>query len=128
MLVLALEFSRGCTAHAGVGHHADRTRRTRELPPDRGTHGVSGPTAPGSVARGARGLDSDLRAGGHPWDVTGIDPTGSLPQNEIVRVRSTSQGPVREGRAPVAVQSTETEGGQSSAGVREPPSNQCSTG
>lgn len=47
MLVLALEFSRGCTAHAGAGppRRADESidDTTRHKPPGRGTHGVSGP-------------------------------------------------------------------------------------
>ena len=47
MLVLALEFSRGCTAHAWAGTlapaHASRT--VKEQNPGRGLRGVSGPHA-----------------------------------------------------------------------------------
>src|ERR1700726_674305 len=45
MLVLALEFSRGKTAHAWAGHHRRTKQRPARTPPDRGTHGVSGPPA-----------------------------------------------------------------------------------
>jgi hypothetical protein len=42
MLVLALEFSRGCTAHTGVGNHAAPEQLRSGTTPDRGTHGVRG--------------------------------------------------------------------------------------
>ncbi len=86
MLVLALEFSRGCTAHAGVGSPPldEQAVRNGNKPPDRGTHGVSGrrrrdgqEEQPGT--RGARrGLDSEVQAGTatRRRDVTGIDPKG----------------------------------------------------
>jgi len=76
MLVLALEFSRGCTAHAGVGSpRTSPQRRQREQTPDRGTHGVSGPPAAGAL--GLEELESSTRTCrpvGIPGDVTGTDP------------------------------------------------------
>jgi hypothetical protein len=67
MLVLALEFSRGCTAHAWAGHRAGRTNEQRGKPPDRGTHGARGPLPPGQMDRtnntGRRGAPTGLDSG-----------------------------------------------------------------
>ena len=88
MLVLALEFSRGCTAHAGAGHlHSTNRKATqREQPPDRGTHGVSGPAGGNEREAATPDSRSSRRARLETWhgpahgqrrrDVTGIDPKG----------------------------------------------------
>jgi len=92
MLVLALEFSRGCTAHAGVGYHAATEQLRSGTTPDRGTHGVRGHPRhtkmrareqegrPGSRnSRRARlntGTDPPPSSHEHQRDVTGIDPKG----------------------------------------------------
>ena len=115
MLVLALEFSRGNTAHAWAGHHRRTKQRPARTPPDLGTHGVSGPptqragSEPGleePKRLDSEGLAHEPRPRTRRGDVTGIDPCGPLPQNEIVRVRQLPQGPVRERRAQFAVQRT----------------------
>jgi hypothetical protein len=94
MLVLALEFSRGCTAHAGVGNHAAPAEQLRS-----GDNHPTGARTGCVVTAGTRrrGLESrkDARARGapegldlaraltrprgsheHQRDVTGIDPKG----------------------------------------------------
>jgi hypothetical protein len=100
MLVLALEFSRGCTAHTGVGTPSPRsveqakTERSRNKPPDQGTRGARGHRRHAEdlndevrcrtpATRGApEGLDSirwrhpTLSSDERRGDVTGNDPTG----------------------------------------------------
>ena len=71
------------------------------------------------------------RTGG---DVTKETTRRPLPQNEIVRVRPHSQGPVREGRAPTHRTATQSVAERSSKAANHPPvirersNNQCSTG
>ena len=125
MLVLALEFSRGCAAHAWAGtlrrapHRAQKRRAEPRPGLARGerstrrrckTNNEASTPAPHPTPdeRGAHnGLDSrsgkrhlrshaDQQAG---KDITRDRPEGPLPQNEIVRVRSYPQGPVSERRA-----------------------------
>jgi hypothetical protein len=114
MLVLALEFSRGNTAHAWAGHHRWTSKRPARTPPDRGTHGASGP--PAQQAGSEPGLEepkgSTRKAGrtNPPADTPeGTSPgstRGPFPQNGIVRVGQLPQGPVRDRRAQFAVQRT----------------------
>lgn len=67
-------------------------------------------------------------------DVARDRPEGPLPQNEIVRVRTSSQGPIREGRAPIRHRAAKQHRviGPKAANhlpvIRERPNNQCSTG
>ena len=93
MLVLALEFSRGCTAHAGVGNHAAR-EQLRSGTSTRPGHTRGAWSPPAHVDAGTRaGRLSELeelpkgstqhghltRPRGsheHRWDVTGTDPMG----------------------------------------------------
>jgi len=97
MLVLALEFSRGCTAHAWAGHHRWPNETTSEdtARPGHARGEWSPPAQRAGRAPGLEelpeGLDSETwrktppadRPEGHHRD----RPMGSLPQNEIVRVR-----------------------------------------
>ena len=112
MLVLALEFSRGCTAHAGAGTltaHASITteaagqtarpghaRGERSPPAARKTRARSRTDA---RTRGApEGLDSETGHCTHPGLRRAPEgrhrdrPEGPLPQNGIVRVPIASAG------------------------------------
>lgn len=93
MLVLALEFSRGCTAHAGVGNHAAREQlrsgtttrpghaRGAWSPPaheDAGTRAGRTPEHE-ELPKGStqhRALTRPRGSHEHQRDVTGIDPKG----------------------------------------------------
>ena len=72
MLVLALEFSRGCTAHAGVGSPRIRRKRRTAGTNARPGHarGERSAGGRGAETRGARELDSKVQAG---W-LTGTSP------------------------------------------------------
>jgi hypothetical protein len=97
MLVLALEFSRGWTAHAWEGHHPWTKKRPGRTPPDRGTHGVSGRRrrngqeehpGPRSSQRARLGRPgATILPADTPEERHRDRPIGPLPQNEIVRVQ-----------------------------------------
>ena len=60
-----------------VSTHIAAKAAQREQPPDRGTHGVSGPPAAGALGlEELEELDSNVQAGRHTGDVTGTDPKG----------------------------------------------------
>jgi hypothetical protein len=75
MLVLALEFSRGNTAHAWAGHHRWTRQRPARTPPDRGTHGASGP--PAQQAGSEPGLEEPKGSTRKAWRT---NPPADTPQ------------------------------------------------
>jgi len=122
MLVLALEFSRGCAAHAWVGTlvptHASRPAQERFPRPGhaRGERSISAGTprheqrahAPHPTrSRGAHKGSTRIRKAARALETRATRRQGrhqgstrrSLPQNEIARAQSHTQGPNRERRA-----------------------------
>jgi hypothetical protein len=131
MLVLALEFSRGCSArirgrHLGPGLQAKETGREQQ--PHHGAHGMSGRTVghdtlPGELIRSTRD-----RHRGPTTTSPGID-NGPLPQNGRVRVRASSPGrSVKGGLLSAAPKRGRKRRPVIRRSRRERPSNQCSTG
>src|ERR1700683_5636497 len=140
MLVLALEFSRGSAA---------RTRgRTSPPGPPNKPKGIKARTAarPGH-ARGERSTPAGTYALPHPRSSCehgstqarqagttpkgtspGMQPKGSLPQNGIEEPDNTRRDRSVKGGLRPPHRSEAIRGGQSSAGIREQPNSQCSTG